>query len=699
MKSPGLATLATFVMLTTGLCSRTVLAAEPPLKVKINPLSVVSGRTGGPMVLDVTMDWAGRGLLQGNLEVVAQNGMEEIWRYQSEDLALVNGLRSFRMLMPAVNARMYGRGEITLELAFLTRGQRWRLPPQSLSVPGSDRRQFNICVSDGTGGHAGTQMDDLVRSLRPERLLGAADGTGVGLVTTAMRMKPEDFPINPLAYCCHDVVVVESEGLKLLREGQLKALAAWVESGGSVCVLAGTGLEMYHLDFLNRLSGSLLPLYALGPSGTAESVAGDASAVLAGFHCGLGRAVIRSGRPGTLDPEGKDWRLSACFLWKMRRSLERRVLAATGAASRTQNRPLLEIPREEEFDSRRMMADGEVANGLMRLLLPRNARPVGLWIIIGILSAFVLVIGPVDYFLLGAFRARKYTWVAFPAVSLGFALVMVWVTESTLGSADNRSAVVFVDVGPAGHVFRTNRYEMIFSARPGDAVTQLHNACFIPVGAQESFGQYQYYAAGRGLAESGPVRYSGRIPTRYQVTQEIRKWTPQFNRTLTLDDPGVKPGIEWDAVTLKDLRTAQPRETQMKTLAGDKPFPGDLFFLYQGKMTVLARTLLSTGVQSQVTGVQGQLQTRDGRLVVEQSPAEVSMTPGLSVLDQFVVSVSQPTPRGPFRALSQMSPTWRGDFDDLAVVDPEDPDQLLLVAEIKVGKDYYVFRRLYCGEQ
>ena len=50
---------------------------------------------------------------------------------------------------------------------------------------------------------------------------------------------------------------------------------------------------------------------------------------------------------------------------------------------------------------------------------------------------------------------------------------------------------------------------------------------------------------------------------------------------------------------------------------------------------------------------------------------------------------------GLFSIMSQISPNGAGDFEDLSILDPEDPNQLLLVIVSRQGNDYVVFRRLF----
>jgi hypothetical protein len=45
-----------------------------------------------------------------------------------------------------------------------------------------------------------------------------------------------------------------------------------------------------------------------------------------------------------------------------------------------------------------------------------------------------------------------------------------------------------------------------------------------------------------------------------------------------------------------------------------------------------------------------------------------------------------------------MSPNGGPEFEDVCILDPTDASQWLLVAVVPSGREYVVYRRLYCGE-
>jgi hypothetical protein len=50
---------------------------------------------------------------------------------------------------------------------------------------------------------------------------------------------------------------------------------------------------------------------------------------------------------------------------------------------------------------------------------------------------------------------------------------------------------------------------------------------------------------------------------------------------------------------------------------------------------------------------------------------------------------------GLFAVISQISPTGGKDFEDMALLDPTDPDQWLLVVAVDRGDQLHIYRKLY----
>ena len=95
-----------------------------------------------------------------------------------------------------------------------------------------------------------------------------------------------------------------------------------------------------------------------------------------------------------------------------------------------------------------MLASG--AQSQLMANLPTAARMIPLPVASAILGAFVLWIGPGEWFVLGWLRQRRWTWVTFPLVATGCAILTVQTAEHYLGSGNQRVTLVVTDFSETG---------------------------------------------------------------------------------------------------------------------------------------------------------------------------------------------------------------------------------------------------------
>ena len=138
---------------------------------------------------------------------------------------------------------------------------------------------------------------------------------------------------------------------------------------------------------------------------------------------------------------------------------------------------------------------------LMSLLMPRTVRLIPFSALLGLLVLFLLIIGPADYFVLGFLRRRRLTWVLFPATSIAFTVATVLMANHYLGLRDQRRSLIVVDLAQDGTALRWNRYELIFTARDKQSVTELKDALWTPLKVQLQMPG-QVYGLASGLRPS-----------------------------------------------------------------------------------------------------------------------------------------------------------------------------------------------------
>lgn len=657
------------------LCRVHEATAQPGRMLKLvgrQPLSLRS-RSGGPIPVEVTLDWAGMGLLEGRLEATFTVDRNVLGRYQSADMALTTGHQTFRMLLPAITVG-WEQQQVQAELQFRTRRGVLQLGTRPLSVPDARRRSMTICISDPWEARD-ARANALARNLRFDALDKTTRRTaGSRLSVQPARAAPEDLPTVPLGYCSYDVVLLVERGFSQLQNRQLKALCRWVEAGGSVCVAPQGAVKPYHVDFLNALTGDDSRPFTRAVDGSITTSVPSRRRDAFRFRSGLGRTVVlMGGSTANVSVDWRAWRQLVCFLWKIRR----------GAESQIRERGRLLGTSSDVYGAQPIQGTSELLKGL----LPRTARLVPMWLIVSVLVLFVLAVGPADYVLLGLIKRRKLTWFVFPVLSITLTLFMVHLSEGYMGKTDHRTSAVFVDVGKGGRVLRTNRYELIFAARSQEATTELKRCFFTPIDhTQFNYGS-QYYRRHYQSGQTGPPTYSGRIPTHYSARQQIRKWTPQLNRIFSLEPVKTNPRLNWDALDVSllareqarwgggiEVRSDPPRGGRLvrETLLGPEPFDGHILVMHLGSChrTGTRKRRTSYGVQ-----------------VISRCPFE-----------RFIRETStRSSSKGLFSIISQISPTMADNFEDLAILDPTDPNQWLVAVVIQRGDDTIVYRRLYYG--
>jgi len=232
---------------------------------------------------------------------------------------------------------------------------------------------------------------------------------------------------------------------------------------------------------------------------------------------------------------------------------------------------------------------------LLNHLMPQTVRLIPFSALIGLLALFVVMIGPADYFVLGALRRRKFTWILFPAVSIAFTVATVLMANHYLGLRDQRRSLFVVDLAKDGSALRWNQYELVFAARDRQSVTELKDALWAPLEARQMVNQpyvqvirgrqvmlvpnnaynsgYGYNANAEGGTE--PPLFAGVLPVHFQSRKMLRQWRPELNRIFSFEPPPVPLIPNWDAVekAWPDLDSVRAK------LSGNKSFVGDVHSL------------------------------------------------------------------------------------------------------------------------
>jgi hypothetical protein len=701
--------------------------AQPP-----DLVSIASSSSSPPIRSDapMTLLWSIRSqspsLIEGQLEVTVHDGPTIQARVVVEDIVLSPGEQVFQSVLPAVEADRMQR-PLQVHVEFTSKKRKIAGADFEVMAPDQWQRALAILLCEPLRANVARDRQRLADRLRLETCNGSSDRT---ISTRVSLVRPEDLPADPLGYCGYDVVVLAQDGFADVKESQLRMLLEWVEAGGSLCVVpADRGLREYHAQILNGLAHSPAdqPRFTVNPAGrlviAAENETSATPVLLRRY--GLGRVAFLTGALDRLFAEHEiDVRRMLAFLWKVRHDRLEEFMN-TGKFSVKSAVPVDQVqPGENEWQNPNVYYqnanyDGlrpkhnqlaqlplQTGDQLLSRLMPQGLRVVPMSLIGVILVVYVALIGPADWFVLGALRRRKWTWVFFPAVTVALTLATVKLAEWYMQVTGNHRHVTFHDIGEEGQVARRNRYDALFEGSERFIKTELNREIFTAMtlqrfssGTWAGYQQSQLDEGDQSHKYTGVATYSGRVPAHYAVTQFASQWTPQLNRRFTIPVGNDQP-VEFDWSRFADPGVFSPRTVtaegapRRQIVQGVQQVFGpaaSVHIVTGGKMHHLAG---NKAVFQELAAPYGldpygnpNTQPQYGRVWTDPSTRQSG----------FLEDVSSNAQGGLFAVVSQISPTGGKDFEDLALVDPSNPDQWLLIVAIDRGDDLDIYRKLYSG--
>jgi hypothetical protein len=681
------------------LCDEAPAQAQAPKRAPLPAklmLRYRRARSGAPLAVVWKFRWDELTVARGELQYEVYDEHTPLGEFRIPDFILPPGKSEFNALLPAFfvgNASTM----LTIRGRFVTSGRAYDFEEQSLRVPTLDVQWCNVGIA--SSGQTVTPEAEMkfFEKLRLETLLPAEAVTNQS-ATTTFDVKPADIPSDPLTFCNFDIFVLTPPALAALRQDQSTALKKWVLAGGSVCIVTGEGLEARHAELLNELTSEApkRARFVVGPNGRLLPDEDPPDKILRAPK-GLGRvAVFREKLLQTISPDGATWLTTAGFLLKERSN---KIVPPESDADNSGapfgappiaavGRGVIQVPGRSPWygGSLRAAPLGHL-DELFALLMPLGVSTIPLGVIALILAAYVLTIGPVDYFLLGSLRLRRLTWVLFPLVTIGFATYTLWLSQRYLGSTDSRRAIEIYDVVPGGAVARRSRIELLFLSRENTAATQVENGLFASVGRSS-------VVMSRGPVPEVPlnntpetIAVDDRFPNSYQIAQQIPQWRPVLNRFFWIDPkpaavyappdlPGAA-GFDWEhAVDPQRNRGGVSLDERVRRAFGPKACamvlrgPEMMFVLNDLKEMEHWKTRQDRGMDDPF---------------------------GLNYLTATIRALCQRTPDELFRYTSSLSPNGGPELDDLAVADSTNPDQSVLVIAFETESTLYLYRCVYSG--
>ena len=562
----------------------------------------------------------------------------------------------------------------------------------------------------------------------------SANMVGRSVIYFAGQWAARDLPLDPLSYCAFDVVLLSDGALARLNQDQMEGLSKWVRGGGSVCVVPDAPMKPMHLELLRTLLGpqqSDVADLTLDAEGRLLIVDEENDPVLMS-HYGLGRAVILPAVDNLEQHLGKkELGEVVAFLWKVRRNngvwsgekwsatnyLDQ--LRATGIDVQTDStgpyvtdqslvgsdrQQLLQPFLKDRQENGRWYLNRQYLESIFggserlnprtepllsfgeQVLLPEDVEMVPTWVIGLILGGYVLTIGPIDYYVLGWLKLRKYTWIIFPIVTLGFTFLTIAVAHDYMSSEDTGGRLVITDIVDNGIPARQTVLETLFLGAKTEFTTN-HRSQLV-VQAEDSFSAADWenmYGNGPERKSDTPLSYTGHFPQNYSIRQEVQQWSPVSLRTLSLEPENVKlPAIDWSDSTL--VTTPEGNIRLRATLQGSKPQVSSAVIFHNGGQQIL------------VGAVSQSVETNNHRLFAQNGQSFLrDRSTAVQQLFSYIPTSSL-NQSGLFRIVSQVAPQGAGSFEDLAFYDSTDLKQWALVIMTTDGDEFQIFRKLYLVE-
>lgn len=693
-----------------------LFAAKIKVETAVRQPSVVIGK---PMLTWWDVRVEGPGLAVGQLEFFVKHNERLISVTQTDELTFSGSDQRIRVMLPGVRW-ITPIDQLQVEIYFRTKDGTQKLDPQILRSPFMNKKVFIALVSDSRVlSSQSVVREKLLDQLKFENLTTSErfkknlDDDREFVKTIFAPIEAADFPADPHNYCCYDLVILMDDELRSLRKGQLDAILAWVRAGGSLYVEPRGVLDSIHTEFLTSLASESSQgiVFQTEPSGQllADTIPADQFA--ATFPCGIGVAVVRTAEADTnSDEQDERWYPVAKALWRLRENPTTHQVATPNRRFYVgKNGQPVPIP-VENLDPYGTSASATTRTsldqiGVLERLKPDGVRMVPTWMLSLILVFMILLIGPVDYMLLGWMRLRKLTWLTFPLVTIATTSFLVRISDRYMSTSEQVNATRLHDVDGNGSIVRTNRLELMYPTSTRRDSTEVQKGLFAlvvdPTQTQRLTGVVTYDPSGEPYRvvngelvrhSSGAIEFEGRIPTRYTVKQNVMKWTPQLYRILEIPSEPIPTDVDWSVfqISTSDLpnrdRHIVPDILLHQVRRQFGPNAHCAGFFGQDGWFHDVSNIWNPGPVMESQHLQN---SQNRQLVTLNSVA--SGEP--SYLAWIHNASSASTNPGIFSLLKQTSPTGDGSCEDLMLFDSTNDREWLLVVVVAHPNRYDVYRK------
>lgn len=681
--------------------------------------TVDSIRSHAPVLLDVNLSWSSPRLLEGRLRLDFYVDTTHMGTWISRDLVLSNDVDlTLPLMLPPVIIPKQDL-KYTVRAEFITDDETIPLDEHDVAVPFDGKRilvagivhPFELARENGSFPSPEGRPFAFQDSLRLEnnRLLGVRSHD---LSSRIVDVLPEELPDSSLEYLMFDLLLVTELGFERLHPEQLEALTEWCEGGGRVCLVTEKVETTAQEDCVRRLLGetALSPAVSIDDEGSLRLLAPHQENLRWGAP-GVGRSVVSV---DPVDVRSGEWVEAVYWLWGIRSHLPR------GAPDDVASGP----PGDEDrfggfFDPDYQFAPQSIPEeaALRDWLIPETVEGVPFTTVCVLLGLCLLAVAPGDYLLLGWLRRRKWTWILFPAVAVGFTLLTMKIARSHIGQTESVTSLGFLDLTADGRIARSSTFELTFantSKTRTESLEEQYVASFqnrapasfprsgVSILDQQLSQSYRDAQSVRYALEDqlngDPLVYAGRVPRRFSVTRQLRQWSPQLLRRTAFapgwasGDPAA--GIPWSDATYERLDT----EAEFREWSGRvrRHLPEAEVIVVSPHDILSTFALDDAASRDEPQPVpSAEIDPYTGEVVLVPDDAEWSSSRRVHQAALTALWASVRDKNGLFELVTQIAPTAAGNFEDLAVLDRADDSTLLLLV-ITSGEPghYKVYRRL-----
>jgi len=672
------------------------LVSDPRLKISFTPM-FETFRSQAPLNLNVRLQWNGTGLLEGRLlcDIYAYERYVGSWK--SHELAVNNEVLTFPLILPP--SPLYnGRDPFNLRIAFEAADRTILMDQRDLPVESSWSRNFvvgviapeNVTRISGFRGDSQTpQVADIFQLANFHDVPVHASQ----LVTNTTPVVTRDFPLDPLRLTAFDMVVVSPESLRELRPPQWQALATWIRAGGRACLIATMAvpenLRPAWRELFNEQPGET-PL-TFSDKGIPEFAAGGTSLKA---RVGCGRVLCLT-EPANVD--SREWLQDLLWLYGIRDAVRSSILATgkwtigpqPSAATVLAFHPLVPVKRPLA-EMRRPLNSPEVG----------RISPITIFLLLG---TCLMLIGPVDYYVLGRLGMRKMTWVFLPCVAIATTWATMRVSQGALGGKDYARSVSVADLDRIGRVCRVSRFEQRYAGTEAVHQRSLGPSLRIDFerpllgwnGASNPLVPWDTVRGGDDQSNQPPLRYDGKVTGGYDVLEPMFQWSPRMFRETTFGDDA-----RITSAPLQSIKWSELENETWVTTAG------------RAKIVSLVREALpEANVYVRFSNRTAKCNDSQPEVAVIGATPATAMEPGPESPEAFLHLIANATscqrsfrdnsqlyeqaatrPFGLFGLVRERSPTCGADLEDFQWIDSEDPTEAVLMILLP-GEDSVIYRR------